>query len=150
MGLWICWLYPLWRGYTSPKKRCHLYNTKLYLMVMLQFWNSEEHEVSSSLLLLLSSIRSRVVIPVWIPFRSQMDLFKNHLYSIGTMGNPPHQFFFFINNYTRCPWCNGYCRRKWTRWHEFKSWTRLIAFHIALIPFGKGMNPIILSLAMGK
>ena len=32
----------------------------------------------------------------------------------------------------------------------FKSWTRLIAFHIALIPLGKGMNPIILPPAMGK
>ena len=39
------------------------------------------------------------------------------------------------NYYWRCPWCNGYRRRKWTRRHEFKSWTRLIAFHIALIPF---------------
>ena len=37
----------------------------------------------------------------------------------------------------RCPWCKGYRHRKWTRRHEFKSWTRLIAFHIALIPFGK-------------
>ena len=37
----------------------------------------------------------------------------------------------------RCPWCNGYRRRIWTRRHEFKSWTWLIAFHIALIPFGK-------------
>ena len=50
----------------------------------------------------------------------------------------------------KCPWCNGYRRRKWTRWHEFKSWMRLIAFHIALIPFGKGINPIILPPAMGK
>ena len=49
-----------------------------------------------------------------------------------------------------CPWCNGYRRRKWTRRHEFKSWTRLIAFHIALIPLGKGMNPVILPPAMGK
>ena len=38
---------------------------------------------------------------------------------------------------TRCPRCNGYGRRKWTRRHEFKSRTRLMAFHIALIPFGK-------------
>ena len=45
------------------------------------------------------------------------------------------------------PLCNGYRHRKWTRRHEFKSWTKLIAFHIAL---GKGMNPIILPLAMGK
>ena len=36
-----------------------------------------------------------------------------------------------------CPWCTGYRRRKWTRRHEFKSWTRPIAFHIALIPWGK-------------
>ena len=50
----------------------------------------------------------------------------------------------------KCPWCNGYRRRKWTRRHEFKSWTRLIAFHIALIPLGKGMNPIIIPPAMGK
>ena len=34
--------------------------------------------------------------------------------------------------------------------HEFKSWTRLIAFHIALIPYAKGMNPIILPPAMGR
>ena len=50
----------------------------------------------------------------------------------------------------RYPWCNGYHRWKWTRRLEFKSWTRMIAFHIALIPMGKGMNPIILSPAMGK
>ena len=37
----------------------------------------------------------------------------------------------------RCPWCNGYRHRKWTQRHKFKFWTRLIAFHIALIPFGK-------------
>ena len=42
-----------------------------------------------------------------------------------------------IKTNRRCPWCNGYRRRKWTRRHEFKSWTKLIAFHIALIPFGK-------------
>ena len=34
-------------------------------------------------------------------------------------------------------WCNCYRRRKWTRRYKFKSWTRLIAFNIALIPFGK-------------
>ena len=32
---------------------------------------------------------------------------------------------------------------------EFKSSTKLIAFHIALIPLEKGMNPIILPPAMG-
>ena len=32
---------------------------------------------------------------------------------------------------------NGYRCRKWTRRHEFKSCTKLIAFHIALIPWGK-------------
>ena len=31
-----------------------------------------------------------------------------------------------------------------------KSWTRLIAFHIALIILGKGINPTILPPAMGK
>ena len=41
-----------------------------------------------------------------------------------------------LNNW-KCPWWNGYRRRKWTLRHEFKSCTRLIAFHIALIPFGK-------------
>ena len=41
-------------------------------------------------------------------------------------------------------------RRKWTRRHEFKCWTRLIAFHLALIPLGKCMNPFILPPAMGK
>ena len=39
---------------------------------------------------------------------------------------------------------------KWTRRDEFKSWTILIAFHIALIPIGKGMNPIILPPAMDR
>ena len=38
----------------------------------------------------------------------------------------------------RCPWCNGYRHRIWTRRYEFNSGTRLIAFHIALIPLGKG------------
>ena len=47
-------------------------------------------------------------------------------------------------------WCSRYRRRKWTRRHEFKSLTRLIAFHIALIPLGKVLNPIILPSAMGK
>ena len=50
----------------------------------------------------------------------------------------------------RCPWCNGYRRREWTQRHEFKSWTRLVAFHIALLALGKGMNPITLPPAMGK
>ena len=40
---------------------------------------------------------------------------------------------------TKCipTWCSRYRRRKWTRRHEFKSWPRLIAFHIALIPWGR-------------
>ena len=42
-----------------------------------------------------------------------------------------------IHSHRRCLWCNGYRRRKWTRRHEFKSGTRLIAYHIALIPFRK-------------
>ena len=50
----------------------------------------------------------------------------------------------------RCQWCNGYRRRNWTRPHEFKSWTWLIAFHIALIPFGKVWIQFILPPAMGK
>ena len=33
---------------------------------------------------------------------------------------------------------------------KVKSWTRLIGFHIALYPLGKGMNPIILPPAMSK
>ena len=43
----------------------------------------------------------------------------------------------FPTTITVAPWYNCYRRRKWTRRHEFKSWTWLIAFHIALIPFGK-------------
>ena len=57
------------------------------------------------------------------------------------LNNTPQAKIFNKNNikvgYRRCPWCNGYRRRKWTRRHEFKSWTKLIAFHIALIPWGK-------------
>ena len=49
----------------------------------------------------------------------------------------PNQFFLYKNPIWRCPWCNSYRRRKWTRRLGFKSWTRIIAFHIALIPFGK-------------
>ena len=56
----------------------------------------------------------------------------------------------YKNKPRRCPWCNGYRYRNWTQRHEFKSWMRLIAFHIALIPFGKGMHPITLPPAMGK
>ena len=47
---------------------------------------------------------------------------------------------FYINlfiYFRKCPWCNGYPRRKWTWRHGFKSWTRLIAFRLALIPWGK-------------
>ena len=40
--------------------------------------------------------------------------------------------------------------RKWTRRHKFKSWTRLIAFSHNINTLVKGMNPIILPLAMGK
>ena len=45
-------------------------------------------------------------------------------------------------------WCNGYRRRNWTRRHEFKSWTDCISHSTNTL--GKGMNPIILPLAMGK
>ena len=45
---------------------------------------------------------------------------------------------------------DDYLHRKWRWRHEFKSWIKLNSFHIALIPLGKGMNPIILPLAMGK
>ena len=53
----------------------------------------------------------------------------------------------YIHTY---PWCHGYRRRKWTPRDEFKPLTKLIAFHIVLIPFGKGMNLIILPTAMGR
>ena len=39
---------------------------------------------------------------------------------------------------------------KWTHLPEFKSWTRLLAFHIVLIPLGKGMTPTILSLGVNR
>ena len=48
----------------------------------------------------------------------------------------------------RCPWCSCYRRRKWTRRHEFNSWTDCISHSTNTL--GKGMNPIILSPAMGK
>ena len=52
---------------------------------------------------------------------------------------PIHSYFNTFSIYLligkKCPWCNGYRRRKWIRRHEFKPWTRLIAFHIALIPW---------------
>ena len=42
-----------------------------------------------------------------------------------------------ISKKLRCPWGIGSCPKKWTRRYELKSWLRLIAFHIALIPFRK-------------
>ena len=44
------------------------------------------------------------------------------------------------------PWCNGYHRRKETQRNVFKSSRRLIAFHMRVNTFWKGMNPIILHL----
>ena len=71
---------------------------------------------------------------------------------LGEVWNPLPHLRYGLNSTTAggAPWGNGYRRRKCTRRHEFKSWTRLIAFHIALITLGKGMNPIILPPAMGK
>ena len=40
VGLWIRWVYPLWRGKTpnSPQKKCPGYDSKLHLMWRLLFW----------------------------------------------------------------------------------------------------------------
>ena len=65
-------------------------------------------------------------------------------------GNYTRMLWAILSKSWRCLWCNGYRRRKWTRRHEFKSWTRLIAFSHSTNTLGKGMNPIILPLAMGK
>ena len=40
---------------------------------------------------------------------------------------------------------NRYCRWKWTHQPDFKSWMKQLAFHIDLIPLGKGINLTLLT-----
>ena len=55
------------------------------------------------------------------------------------------------NNATQSLWRrDNYCYKKWNWQSEFKSSLRLFAFHFALMPIGKGMNPPVLPPAMGK
>ena len=80
----IRWLYPLKGSKTcSPTGNdCPGYDTKLYPIVRLQLWRSEECEVTPLLSLLLPGpLWSRVIVPVRDPSMNQTDLFKN--YSIG-------------------------------------------------------------------
>ena len=59
---------------------CPRYDTKLHLVVRLQFWAVWS---TSSLLLLSGPLWLGVIIPVRIPSMGQIELFKNYLYSIG-------------------------------------------------------------------
>ena len=61
------------------KKGCPEYDTKLHLMVRLQFWSWS----TPSLPLLLVLLSPEVVVPVRIPCISQIDLFNKYLYLIG-------------------------------------------------------------------
>ena len=67
----------------SPTSVCYRYDVKLHFVVkatVLDFWGVWS---TPSLLLLSGSLCSAVVIPVRVPSRSQIDLFKNYSNSIG-------------------------------------------------------------------
>ena len=79
--------------------------------------------------------------------------FAKHLFCLPFKNNLENFDISIIKKFSwrilsRCPWCNGYRRRNWRWQDEFKSWTDCISHSTNTL--GKGMNPIILSPAMGK
>ena len=61
-----------------PKKRkCLRYDTKLHLVVRLQFWRSREGS-TPSLPLFQGPFWPRVVVPIRVPSMSEIDLFENY------------------------------------------------------------------------
>ena len=64
-----------------PKKGYPDYDAKLHLIVKLQFWRSVEGGIS--LHYYYSQVDSdSEVVPVWVPFMSQIDMIKNYSHSI--------------------------------------------------------------------
>ena len=80
------------------------------------------------------SFFSKLLLEAFTPIHSQYLHTHTHTHTHWHTHTHTHTHIYI---YRRCPWCNGYRRRNWTRQYEFKSRTRLIAFHIALIPFEK-------------
>ena len=76
VGFRICWLY-LSQRWGGPR-----YDTKLHLMMKLQFWGMWS---TPSMPLLLGILSPGLVIPVMIQSMDQIDLFENYSYSIGIL-----------------------------------------------------------------
>ena len=93
-----------YRRYKTPTKRERpRYETKLHLMVIILFWQSEMYGVSLHCHNTQFHSDPRVVIPGKVPSMGQMDLFKNPWYSIGlfTKENPLKQL-------------HNKCKHEWT------------------------------------
>ena len=73
MSLRLCWLYPLWWGIPT-QKYFPGYDTKLYLMVKLQFWSNEECEVTPSLSLFPGPLWPRMVVPFRVSSMGQITI----------------------------------------------------------------------------
>ena len=74
----ICRLYPLYRGETLHQRECPGYDTKLHLLVELQF---RRFRVRGVLPLLSGPLWTNVVVSVKVPSTDQINLFKNYSYS---------------------------------------------------------------------
>ena len=93
-GFRICQLHSLQRSNTSPQKISYpKYNTKLHLIMKLQFLSYGECGVTTTLPLLPGSLWPRVVVPISIPSMGQIDVLENDLYI--TM----YKLFFIKNRY---------------------------------------------------
>ena len=75
----------IWRE--KSNLTCLGYDTKLHLMVRLQFLRSGEVEVTSSLLQLSGSLWPWAVVSVRVITKGQMHRFENYSYSIGILNN---------------------------------------------------------------
>ena len=78
-GLEICWLYPMQRAMTPSHKRrmCPDYDTKIHLVVRLQFWMFRKCGIASSLWIIPGHLWSHVVVTLRVPSVGQHDLFEN-------------------------------------------------------------------------
>ena len=122
LGLWVIAVDPAFIAGHQSIKNCGIWIDQLY---------HPPSVMTTSFFLIVSEHPWDKLRPNLPHFQS---LANNCVYSSHT---DIKRCIFCLYKHRWCPWCNGYRRRKWTRRHEFKSCTRLIAFHIALIPFGK-------------
>ena len=72
-------------GVRPPPKKwgCPGYDTKLHLVVRLQFWKSVEYRIPLQQHYSLVHSEISVLVPVRIISQCQINLFENYLYSIG-------------------------------------------------------------------